>query len=630
MALFFLAALAVFLLARVFGRLTVGRLGAMGPPLAAAGLMYGFVLLWALVGAWINARETDSRDAIVAAVKALASLGDYQSAQLIGGALAGVILYDGFRRTQKMSDVSEGALKNSAIVILPAALFLAVAILSREGVLERITGLEAGGVKVTMQPMGGAGAPDGIGQSRPAVAGGGVIQNNFPYLRLLNDLIKKENRFPDMITRDLEIIGLLSGSSGREAVEAVRPTAEAHRVFLRLFADDLECLTQYVELSNDTRLTAIAGVEIALGFVVLERALQGNQGIRGPSNGSKLVLRRMLKKFGDLRRNMGDYLRAAGIVADNKCGSGSTGAHHLPIASPGHSEPSSTQDERGYAEMNDLWQQNRNAPYMTLAAAWLGSAYKDPGLAAKLLITWLADNEPLSTATPDLALAWFRVRTLIQLVNIMPSAFGGTEPAAARHALDATWREFEALPGLPSLERYARSIVKGKADDCPKIGSKLSDTDASLYHTRIFILARRLHAVVDNPDPTNRLNAYHMRLAHALKEADPVCIPGDQPRKAFDMRALGAIHQIVFARVAFAWASDPAVSREQAEDLRKQGRDALRKGLDELDSLYADWRHKPQYENGRPLSDLEKHLQRGFDYFSDLERARWLAQELLR
>ena len=96
------------------------------------------------------------------------------------------------------------------------------------------------------------------------------------------------------------------------------------------------------------------------------------------------------------------------------------------------------------------------------------------------------------------------------------------------------------------------------------------------------------------------------------------------------MRALGAIHQIVFTRVAFAWASDPAVSREQAEDLRKQGREALRKGLYELESLYTDWRHKPQYENGRQLSDLEKHLQRGFDYFSDLERARWLAQELLR
>jgi hypothetical protein len=227
-------------------------------------------------------------------------------------------------------------------------------------------------------------------------------------------------------------------------------------------------------------------------------------------------------------------------------------------------------------------------------------------------------------------LAWFRVRTLIQLVNIMPSASGGREPGAARHALDATWREFEALPGLPSLERYARSIVKGKADDCPKIGSTLNPVDANLYNTRIFVLARRLHAVVDNPDPTNRLNADHMRLAHALKDADPVCI-SESLRTPPDMRALGAIHQIVFSRVAFAWASDPAVSREQAEDLRKQGREGLRKGLNELDSLYADWRHKSQYaENGRQVSDLEKHLRQGFDYFPDLERARWLAQEFLR
>jgi hypothetical protein len=35
-------------------------------------------------------------------------------------------------------------------------------------------------------------------------------------------------------------------------------------------------------------------------------------------------------------------------------------------------------------------------------------------------------------------------------------------------------------------------------------------------------------------------------------------------------------------------------------------------------------------ENGRQVTDLEKHLQRGFDYFPDLERARWLAQEFLR
>jgi hypothetical protein len=585
--------------------------------------MFGFVLLWALVGAWINARETHSRDAIVAAVKALASLGDYQSAQLIGGALAGVILYEGFRRTQQMSDVSEGALKNSAIVILPAVLFLAVALLSREGVLERITGLEAGGVKVTMQPMGGAGAPDGIGQSRPAVAGSSsVIRDPFPNLQLLNNLIN-DDESRDLIARDLDIIRRFSGSNNSIATE-IENVANAHRGFLRLFGRNLSCLTEYVILSNDSRLMAIAGVDIPLGLVVIERTIRKARGSfpRQDKEHAKDLLRAILLQYERLRSRMNDYVQV-GVADPNK----------NPCRDDRYEEIKLAQVSE---VLEQLWVQ-RTAPYVTLAAAWLGSAYKDPGLAANLLITWLAENPPPSTATPDVALAWFRVRTLIQLVNIMPSALGGREPPAARHALDATWREFEALPGLPLLERYARSIVKGKAERCPKIGSTLGkvdanlyNIDANLYNTRMFILARRLHAVVDNPDPTDRLNADHMRLAHALKEADPVCIPESLRRTPTDMTALGAIHQIVFARVAFAWASDPAVSREQAEDLRKQGRDALRKGLNELDSLYADWRHKPQIENSRQLSDLEKHLQRGFDYFPDLERARSLAQELLR
>jgi len=493
---------------------------------------------------------------------------------------------------------------------------LAVAILSREGVLERIANFEAGGVKVTMLPMGGAGAPDGIGQSRSAVAGSTrVIHDPFPNLQLLNDLIKSDEH-KDLIARDLDIIRKFSG--GANIDPEVQKAVEAHRDLLRLFGRNLSCLTEYVRLSNDSRLIAIPGVDIPLGLVVIERTLgqaRGNLN-RQDKVRAKRLLSETLKKFEGLRRRMNDYVQV-GVADPNK----------NPCRDDRYDQIMLAQVPE---VLEQLWAQRRRAPYVTLAAAWLGSAYKEPGLAANLLITWLANNPPPSNATPDVALAWFRVRTLIQFVNIMPSAFGGREPAAARHALDATWREFEALPGLPSLERYARSIVKGKADDCPKIGSTWDPVDANLYNTRIFFLARRLHAVVDNPDPTDRLNADHMRLAHALKDADPVCIPEDQRKTPTNMRALGAIHQIVFARVAFAWASDPAVSREQAEDLRKQGREALRKGLNELDSLYADWRHKPQSVNGRQLSDLEKHLQRGFDYFPDLERARSLAQELLR
>ena len=630
MALFFLAAGFVFLWARVFG----GRAKPKGtfnpegkikpdkapvspwPPLMALGLILLLALIFAIYNGLMLAQLARNKDEIPQIIMWLSWLREHQANELIGGALAGVILYEGFRRTQKMSDVSEGALKNSAIVILPAVLFLAVALLSRDGVLERITGLEAGGVKVTMQPMGGAGGPDGIGQSRSAVAGSsGVIHDPFPNLRLLSDLIK-DDEGSDLIARDLDIIRKFSG---RDNIDPeVENVAKSHRDLLRLFGRSLACLKEYVRLSNDSRLMAIAGVHIPLGLVVIERTLGQTRGNLNPQDKvrAKRLLSETLSQNERLRWRMNDYVQVGILNPNNsQCREENYKEIDLPQASK---------------VLDQLWEQRRRAPYVTLAAAWLGSAYKDPGLAANLLITWLANNPPPSTATPDVALAWFRVRTLIQLVNIMPSASGGREPAAARHALDATWREFEALPGLPSLERYARSIVKGKADDCPKIGSTLDDMDANLYNTRIFVLARRLHAVVDNPDPTIRLNADHMRLAHALKDADPVCI-SKSLRTTTDMRALGAIHQIVFSRVAFAWASDPAVSREQAEDLRKQGREALRKGLNELDSLYADWRHKPHPpENGRQVSDLEKHLQRGFDYFSDLERARWLAQELLR
>jgi hypothetical protein len=587
----------------------------------ALGLILLLALIFAIYNGLMLAQQARNKDEIPQIIMWLSWLREHQANELIGGALAGIILHEGFRRTQEMSASSEGALKNSAIVILPAVLFLAVALLSREGVLERITGLEAGGVKVTMQPMGGAGGPDGIGQSRSAVAGGAVIIHDpFPNLELLSDLINddkiNDDKHKDLIARDLEIILRLSG--GDRIDPEVENVAQAQRYFLRLFGRSLACLKEYVRLSNDSRLMAIAGVDIPLGLVVIERTLGQNRGILNPQDKihAKGLLRETLSQNERLRWRMNSYVQV-GIPNPNNSQCHDENYDEIEL------------NRVSATALEQLWKQQRKAPYVTLAAAWLGSAYKDPGLAANLLITWLADNPPSSTATPDVVLAWFRVRTLIQLVNIMPSASGGREPAAARHALDATWREFEALPGLPSLERYARSIVKGKADDCPKIRSTLNPVDANLYNTRIFVLARRLHAVVDNPDPTNRLNADHMRLAHALKDADPVCI-SENLRTPPDMRALGAIHQIVFSRVAFAWASDPAVSREQAEDLRKQGREAVRKGLNELEALYAEWRHKPLDENGRQVTDLEKHLQRGFDYFPDLERARWLAQEFLR
>lgn len=285
MALFFLAALAVFVLARVFrGRaMPKGKCNPYGdikpekepvspwPPLMALGLILLLALIFAIYNGLMLAQVAINKDEIPQVIRWLSWLREHQANELIGGTLAGVILYEGFRRTQKMSDVSEGALKNSAIVILPAALFFAVALLSREGVLERISNFEAGGVKVTMQPMGGAGGRDAIGQSQSAVAGSsGVIHDPFPNLRLLSDLINGDER-KDLIARDLDIIRKFSG---RDNIDPeVENVAKSHRDFLRLFGRNLSCLTEYVSLSNDSRLMAIAGVDIPLGVVVIERTL---------------------------------------------------------------------------------------------------------------------------------------------------------------------------------------------------------------------------------------------------------------------------------------------------------------------------------------------------------------------
>lgn len=267
MALFFLAALAVFVLARVFrGRaMPKGTCNAYGdikpekepvspwPPLVALGLILLLALIFAIYNGLMLAQVAINKDEVPQVIRWLSWLREHQAKELIGGTLAGVILYEGFRRTQKMSDVSEGALKNSAIVILPAALFFAVAVLSREGMLERIAGLEAGGVKVTLQPSERASRRDEVTQGQQVTGYSGRSHQNFPNIEALKDLMNAVSN-SGLIERDLRFIARLSGRNDQETVNTVKSVTTAHQRFLNLFQGALTCLERYVEISRDTRL----------------------------------------------------------------------------------------------------------------------------------------------------------------------------------------------------------------------------------------------------------------------------------------------------------------------------------------------------------------------------------------
>jgi hypothetical protein len=129
--------------------------------------------------------------------------------------------------------------------------------------------------------------------------------------------------------------------------------------------------------------------------------------------------------------------------------------------------------------------------------------------------------------------------------------------------------------------------------------------------------------VVDNPDPTNRLNAEHLRLATALKDTDLTCLPLNFD--AEQKRAWGAVFQITYARVARAWAAEDIVSREQARDLLEKSNDAFRIGLNDLEALRRDWLRGPK---GNP-GDL-RNLFESFPFQPILETTRRLADAASR
>jgi hypothetical protein len=612
-ALFFLSAGLVFILARWFGLRTKhegtfnpeGKIKpekepvSLWPPLMALGLILLLALIFAIYNGLMLAQLARNKDEIPQIIMWLSWLREHQANELIGGALAGIILHEGFRRTQEMSASLEGALKNSAIVILPAVLFLAVALLSREGVLERITDLEAGGVKVTMQPLERASQRDDATQGQHVTGPSGESHQTFPNIVALKDLV---NGGPSqgLIERDLEFIARLAGRNHQEVVPAITPLTAAHRDFLVLFRATLSCLEHYVSISRDTRLVAIAGVDVPLGFVVLNRAITLRKGqSQEPTSELEAVFLELLKNMDQLRGRMYRYMDTFLSGVRMQC---VDRPEQVSVADNLRSQDfSQNNNEKARHQeiflLRQLWGHERKAPYIALAATWLGAAYKEPGMAARLLTDWLQENprDLRSSGTADVALAWFRVRTLVELLAILPSTFGRPEPASARAALQVTFTELENLPGLPSLERYTLTSVRGKAGDCPKIHEELSTNneslskiDARLYFIRTHVLARLLHAVVDNPDPTNRLNAQHLRLATALKDADPTCLPENfDPEQR---RAWVAVFQITYARVARAWAAEDFVSREQARDLLEKSKDALRIGLNDLEALHSEWR----------------------------------------
>jgi cell division protein ZapA (FtsZ GTPase activity inhibitor) len=599
-ALFFLAASLVFILARWFGRRTKhdGGIVSLLPCFWAAIVVGGLSLFWALLAAWINAREAHSRDAIAAAIRALSSLENYQSAELIGGALAGIILYDGFRRTQEMSAESEGALKNSAIVVLPAALFLAVALLSRDGVLERIVGLEAGGMKVALQPLERASKRDEIVPSQSLTTNGERQDEVFPNIAALLDLTDPDkNR--NMIQRDYQIILRLAGPNQNLTIQD--NVFREYGQFLGMFRSTVLCLDNYIKKSNDTRLVAIAGVNVPLAFVVLERAIRERQSDRSLNHARKL-LDTLRKNEEQLQEAMGSYMDGFQNGENNKCQS-SQGSPAQP--DPASSADKQSDDKPPHILLDGVWKEKSDAPYITLAAAWLGAAYKEPSMSARLLTEWLADKRnTLAPEKPDVTLAWLRVRTLIELIIILPSTFGRPEPASARAALEVAVGEFEALPSLPRLEHYARTTVRSNGSACPKIHDSPDPLglDANLFLTRASLLARMLLAVVDNPDPANRLKAHHMRLATALRDADLACFPSIL--KPYDSQAWSAVFQITYARVARAWAAEPVVSREQARELQKEAENTLRMGLHELEAAQAKWREAQERGDRRDLTNL--------------------------
>jgi hypothetical protein len=251
-ALFFLSAGLVFILARWFGLRTKhegtfnpeGKIKpekepvSLWPPLMALGLILLLALIFAIYNGLMLAQLARNKDEIPQIIMWLSWLREHQANELIGGALAGIILHEGFRRTQEMSGSSEGALKNSAIVILPAVLFLAVALLSRGGVLERIAGVDLGGVKVTMQPMDGASRRDEISQPTQLAYVGKPETSMAPNLTLLRDLIRDPSSKAvfsegDMISRDLDIIRALAGAHGENAVRSVESVALAQHNFFK-------------------------------------------------------------------------------------------------------------------------------------------------------------------------------------------------------------------------------------------------------------------------------------------------------------------------------------------------------------------------------------------------------------
>lgn len=618
MGIFFLAAAATFLLGRALGSVQPrpAREPAWWPPLAVAAAIGAGVLAWSMVSAWILARDADSARAVAAAIAAVADLGKAEAGTFLGGALAGVILYEGFRRAPRMPrddaefaavqdkpwDYVKGS-RTAAGAILAGVLFLVVALLAQPGILNRLRTLDAGGVKIELLP-GEANAPraSGLGPPIGQFIGENPSRDPFPYLALMLNLVDLEGS--GLIARDAAIINRLRNAPP-ETVPAEIALLKAHRDFLEIIRPGLRCTERYVQASGDGRLIAIRGVDIALRLAVLERALRGG-GATGPArDAARENSQILLRRFRELAVEMRGYLNAAGATEQESA------ACVLPVPN----------DEAVSAALEKLWEAGSgDAPYLTLAAAWLGGAYQAPSFAVRTLLEWL-DKHPTAS---EPARQWFRVRVLIQLVNGLPEAGGGApESSMARLALERTLEEFGLLPGLPPLARYDRATVSGKATACPGLhGVAAGPVDASLFYTRIFLIARLLHAVVDNPDPDRRLNARHLRLAAELRAVDLACLPSSTTE--VDRGALDAIHRVTFSRVAFAWAAEGRaaglVGEGEAVELRRQGRQSLAGGRADLEGLLQQWRNGEKMRQAR----LPDQFLVPFDYMPDLERARRL------
>lgn len=521
--------------------------------------------------------------------------------QALFGALAGLVIIEGFRhlshhQTEKggAADHAVQTAKNTGAIALVAVLFVLCVLFSEPRTLRAVQSLNFGPAKLDFAQIAAAVRTQPLQVATGPSSEAGV---NPPRLTVLLSLAGRGpsggSGSPNppltpysMIEADREALRILDGATQEE----IANYAKAQQAFLASFGPLFTCVGEYLRISTDRRGLLLESAEISQGLAIVSRAIQwvefaARRQAQFPGSGTDPdAVRALENRFGelvgnDLWRNVDRVVTSVSAHAAFVRGAAQLwpspqgGVTRVASASftPSAGEQGGCPENRGLATDGLLRPKGDPAPYAAIATANMMAALGDHVAALRTMLDWIKDwNEGGS------GVRWPLLRAYVELAklgrDLRPEA---PASAAMLPALRAGLDGFFTHTAMRSHEDWRHKPGERRPACNDASNASVSPQMRDFFFGYSFLLFKFVDTLHDVRDLDESFGEEDLLRVRFLEEFDTQCLKAIL-RGSLDSGTLHLLNQFTVARAKVLYASRAErlgrITRARARELREEAR----------------------------------------------------------